>query len=213
MLKQALKNAERREMAKSVFVKIFEPTRLIFQEIGHRFADRGILIKPADIYHCTWHEIFTILHGYWDGKGLNVLVTERENNRKGMEKLSPPDLIIGNVPRFTAPVTITSGNVIRGVGVAAGNASGSARLIYHPNEGGKLQAGDVLVAPSTDPAWTPLFLRTSAIVMETGGFMSHGAIVAREYGIPAVVNISGVMKIIKDSRLVTVDGDAGDVHL
>jgi len=212
LLKQALKNAERREMAKSVFVKIYEPLRLICQEIGRRLTERGIFAEPADIYHCAWYEIFSILQGYWDGMGLKVLVAERKDRRKEMEALSPPDLIIGNAPKFAAPVTITSGNVISGVGVAAGNASGSARLIYHPDEGGKLQAGDVLVAPSTDPGWTPLFLRTSAIVMETGGFMSHGAIVAREYGIPAVVNIPGVMKIIKDSQLITVDGDAGKVH-
>lgn|GEM_PF-2023554 len=70
-----------------------------------------------------------------------------------------------------------------------------------------------LVAPSTDPAWTPLFLRASAIVMETGGFSSHGSIVAREYGIPAVINIPGVMKVIDDNRLVTVDGDEGKVYL
>ncbi len=95
--------------------------------------------------------------------------------------------------------------------MAAGKASGAARIIYHPDEGGKVHSGDVLVAPSTDPGWTPLFLRASAIVLEAGAALSHGAIVAREYGIPAVVNIPGVMKIIKDSQLITVDGDEGKV--
>lgn len=99
------------------------------------------------------------------------------------------------------------------MGVAAGKASGTARVIAHPQEGEKLQAGEVLVAPSTDPGWTPLFLRASAIVMETGGFLSHGAIVAREYGIPAVVNIPGITKIINDSQLITVDGDEEKVYL
>ncbi len=80
-------------------------------------------------------------------------------------------------------------------------------------EGEKLRAGDVLVAPSTDPAWTPLFLRASAIVMGAGGSLSHGSIVAREYGIPAVANIPGVMKIIKDNQLITVDGGEGKVYL
>ncbi|KAF1086196.1 Chondramide synthase cmdD [Sporotomaculum syntrophicum] len=69
------------------------------------------------------------------------------------------------------------------------------------------------MAPSTDPGWTPLFLKVSAIVMETGGFLSHGSIVAREYGIPAVVNIPGAMKVIKDGQLITVDGDGGKVYL
>ena len=69
--------------------------------------------------------------------------------------------------------------------------------------------GDILVAPSTDPGWTPLFLRASAIVMETGGFLSHGAIVAREYGIPAVANVPGILKALEDGELITVDG-SGD---
>lgn len=69
------------------------------------------------------------------------------------------------------------------------------------------------MAPSTDPGWTPLFLRASAIVMEEGSSLSHGSIVAREYGIPAVVNIPGVMKMIKDNQLITVDGDEGKVYL
>ena len=213
LLKQALKGAEFREMAKSVIVKLYEPGRMIYQEIGCRLAERGIIEKQEDIYHCALIEISSILWGYWDGTRLAVLVAERKARRKEMEELSPPDLIIDETLHFAKPATLSSDNALIGMGVAAGSASGSARLIDHPDEGEKLQAGDVLVAPSTDPAWTPLFLRASAIVMETGGFSSHGSIVAREYGIPAVVNIPGVMKIIKDSQLITVDGDEGKIYL
>ncbi|KJS14889.1 MAG: pyruvate phosphate dikinase [Peptococcaceae bacterium BRH_c4b] len=214
MLKQALKGAELREAAKSVLVKIQTyDMRLIFQEIGRRLAGKRILAEPADIYHCAWSDILSILRGDWGGRGLDVLVAERKARRKEMEALSPPDLIIDEVLHFIEPVIRSSGNALTGMGVAAGRASGAAKLIYHPDEGEKLQAGDVLVAPSTDPGWTPLFLRASAIVMETGGSISHGAIVAREYGIPAVVNIPGVMKMINDSQLITVDGDEGKVYL
>jgi rifampicin phosphotransferase len=73
--------------------------------------------------------------------------------------------------------------------------------------------GEVLVAPSTDPGWTPLFLKACAVVMETGGFTSHGAIVAREYGLPAVINVPGVLKAVKDGQTITVDGDEGRVYL
>ena len=213
LLRFALKSAERREMAKSMFAKTIEPLRLIFQEIGRRFTERGLLTEPTDIYHCAWHEILSILQGDWNGRVLKMLVAERKHRRKEMEALSPPDLIIGDVPKFVEPMPLTSSNAISGVGVAAGNASGQARLIYHPNEGEKLRGGDVLVTPSTDPGWTPLFLRACAIVMETGGFMSHGAIVAREYGIPAVVNIPGVMKLIKNGQIISVNGDEGKVYL
>jgi len=71
----------------------------------------------------------------------------------------------------------------------------------------------VLVAPSTDPGWTPLFLRASAVVMEVGGYLSHGAIVAREYGIPAVVNLPGLLSSVKDGQRLVVDGDAGTITL
>ncbi|MBU9577112.1 pyruvate, water dikinase [Ralstonia mannitolilytica] len=74
-----------------------------------------------------------------------------------------------------------------------------------------MQAGDVLVAPSTDPAWTPLFLKASALVMETGGYLSHGAIVAREFGIPAVVNLPGIRAQLKNGDALRVDGNAGVV--
>ena len=90
--------------------------------------------------------------------------------------------------------------------------SGTARLIRIPEEGYRLKPGDVLVAPSTDPAWTPLFLNVSAIVMETGGYLSHGSIVAREYGIPAVVNIPGLFNAIKEGDVVEVDGNGGAVR-
>ena len=78
-------------------------------------------------------------------------------------------------------------------------------------EAERLMEGDVLVAPSTDPGWTPLFLRASALVMETGGYLSHGAIVAREFGIPAVANVPGILAALKDGETIRVDGSAGRV--
>lgn len=213
LLRRASKGAELREMSKSVIVKSIELNRIVAQELGKRFAARGVIEEQADIYHCAWVEIVSIINGDWDGRGLKLLVSDRKYRRKELEALAPPDLIIGDAPKYAEPATLTAGNALRGMGAAAGKASGQARLIFHPNEGGKLLPGDVLVAPTTDPGWTPLFLRASAIVMETGGGASHGAIVAREYGIPAVVNISGVMKLIKDGQIITVDGDEGKVYL
>jgi pyruvate,water dikinase len=76
------------------------------------------------------------------------------------------------------------GQVWRGIGVSSGRVTAVARAIRHPDEGTRLDHGEILLAPSTDPGWTPLFLRASAMVMETGGYLSHGVIVAREYGLP-----------------------------
>lgn len=86
------------------------------------------------------------------------------------------------------------------------------RLIDRP-EAAAFQPGDVLVARATDPAWTPIFLAASAIVVENGGYLSHGAIVAREFGIPAVVNLPGIRSEVRSGQMITVDGDHGAVLL
>ena len=90
--------------------------------------------------------------------------------------------------------------------------TGIARVIRSP-QGARLEPGEVLVAPSTDPGWTPLFLTAGGLVMEMGGMMSHGAVVAREYGIPAVVAVAGATDQIVTGQRVTVDGSAGTVTL
>lgn len=86
------------------------------------------------------------------------------------------------------------------------------RILHHPSEGDRLGAGEILVAPSTDPGWTPLFMRAAAVVMEVGGYHSHGAIVAREFGIPAVANIPNLLATLRDGETITVDGDTGRIH-
>ncbi|MCZ7382557.1 MAG: PEP-utilizing enzyme [Candidatus Methanoperedens sp.] len=211
-VKQARKGAEMREMARSVLVKPYESSRSVLQDIGRRLVDKGILNEKTDVYHCALPEIIDILAGHWDGTGLKILVEDRKRVREELSELEPPDVIIDEVPQPLAQQHEVHGTVLSGLGVAAGRASGSARLIRHPGENSKLLAGDVLVAPSTDPGWTPMFLRAKAVVMEVGGYLSHGAIVAREYGIPAVVNVPGAMKSLKDGEQLTVDGDEGKVY-
>src|SRR5262249_27612469 len=93
-----------------------------------------------------------------------------------------------------------------------GRATAPARVILDPHAA-QLAHGEILVAPSTDPGWTPLFLTAGGLVMETGGAMSHGAIVAREYGIPAVVGVAGATERIQSGQTVTVDGTTGTVTL
>ena len=107
-------------------------------------AEKGTLAGQADIYHCTWNEIFPILKGEWDGRGLDVLAAERKARMKEMETLTAPDFIIDEAPHYGEPVAPGSGNAFTGMGVAAGRASGAAKLIYHPGEGERLRAGDVL---------------------------------------------------------------------
>jgi pyruvate,water dikinase len=165
------------------------------------------------VFFITWEEAQAVLTGEEGGRGLAALVRDRRARHKDLEKLIPPDFLEEDAPHLAVPEKVGGGDALTGLGVAAGRAEGPARLIHQPAEGNRLLKGDVLVAPGTDPAWTPLFLRASALVMETGGIISHGAIVAREYGIPAVINVPGALQVLADGTPVTVDGDEGRVYL
>ncbi len=211
--KAAVKGLELRERGKSELIRSAGGTRSNGLEIGRRFVDRSLLEQPEDIFHLSWQEIVAILRKTWGGDGLRALVEDRKKERLAYLAMNPPDLIIDDVPQYARANVSTNGHVFTGIGVAAGTASGKACVLLHPEDGTKLSQGDILVAPSTDPGWSPLFLRAGGIVMETGGALSHGAIVAREYGIPAVVNIPGITRIIKDGQKVSVSGDEGKVYL
>ena len=116
-----------------------------------------------------------------------------------------------------APVTAgqleEGATVLRGVAGSRGTATGFARVVRSPQELDKVQPGDILVCTSTSPTWTPLFGSISGLVSDSGGVLSHTAIVAREYGLPAVVGVSYGTSLISDGQIITVDGDAGVVLL
>lgn len=103
--------------------------------------------------------------------------------------------------------------LLKGTAVSPGMATGKAKVILHTDDYQHVEAGEVLVAPSTDPAWTPYFLPAAAVVMDLGGILSHGAIIAREYGIPAVANVAGASRIIRTGQTIEVDGDRGLVRI
>ena len=105
------------------------------------------------------------------------------------------------------------GSRLRGQGISAGVARGPVRVIRRLEDGHRLLPGEILVATATDPGWTPLFGRTAGLVLEMGGMLSHGAVVAREYGLPGVVNATGATKRLSDGQVVTVDGGRGLVFV
>jgi len=218
-----------REGAKSALVALLEPYRRILLETGRRMEAAGVVAEASDIFYLTWVDVDAFMRGWWDGTGARALIQDRHAQRQAWLSQQPPDVIVDT--SGTVPVTVTGSSiarqiqqkvpggervsraerVLRGTAVAAGKATGPARILRHPAEGHRLNAGEVLVAPSTDPGWTPLFMRAAAIVMEVGGYHSHGAIVAREFGIPAVANVPGVLATLQDGETVTVNGDEGTV--
>ena len=109
------------------------------------------------------------------------------------------------------PKAAVAGDVLKGDGGSAGVARGRARIVLDPSDARGLNPGDILVAPMTDPAWTPLFLPASAVVVNVGALMSHAVIVSRELGIPCVVAVAGATERIADGAMLEVDGTAGTV--
>ncbi len=211
MVKQAAQGAAAKELSKSVYVQLHEPMRRLLLEAGHRLVKKGVLNAHKDIFHCAFIEVVAVLSNEWSGDGLELLVAKRQQAKLFNQQRDTPDTIVDDVAHYYVSENEKSSQTLIGVGAAAGCAEGNACIIHSPDEGVMTKPGDILVAPSTDPAWTPLFLNASAIVMETGGQLSHGSIVAREYGIPAVVNIRGVLKTLTNGERLIVDGDKGIV--
>jgi pyruvate,water dikinase len=129
-----------------------------------------------------------------------------------MRRRSVPGLLLsdGTDPEALAPSTPATDGTLAGLAAAPGTATGRARVILDP-AGAHVEPGEILVAPTTDPGWTPLFMTAGGLVTETGAAMAHGPTVAREYGIPAVICVRDATRLITTGQLITVDGAAGTV--
>lgn len=205
-----------REHTKSALVAVASGvTRHFALEFGNRFAARGVLEQRDDVFMLMLFDLWSLANGDWSGEGARELVEDRRAQWEVWRASDPPpDVIIEDVSgaSVTAPKRAeASGAVLRGLAASPGVACGKARKLRNPDEAARLREGGVLVARTTDPGWTPLFLLAQGIVVETGGYLSHGAIVAREFGVPAVVNIRGVFDLIVDGDDILVDGDNGTV--
>jgi rifampicin phosphotransferase len=204
LAQRARRAAALREAGKSALIAMALPVRMILLEFGGRMVLAGVIDQVDDVFHLSRADLETYVHGEWDGSDFRALVAERRRVRESQLAGPPPPDLIGAPAVSAAPA-----RTLRGLPASPGVACGPARLIAHPSDSARLQRGDILVAPSTDPGWTPLFLRCAAVVTEVGGLLSHGAIVARELGLPAVVNVAGVLEVLEDGELVSVDGNRG----
>ena len=116
-------------------------------------------------------------------------------------------------PLRPADSELPEGDILRGIPVSPGRVTGPARVILDPRRDAAIEPGEILVAPVTDAGWTPLFVAAAGIVVDVGGSLSHGSTVAREFGLPAVVNVKHGTRLIRTGQTITVDGDEGVVVL
>jgi pyruvate,water dikinase len=196
-----------REQPKFQIMRVFALGHALIAPVGADLAERGLLDTADDVFFLDLPE----LRRAFAGEDLRKSVMERRvDYRREQGRRHIPRVLLsdGTDAETELPASIDRG--IRGTPASPGIARGIARVILSPI-GARLEPGEVLVAPSTDPGWTPLFLTAGALVMEMGGMMSHGAVVAREYGIPAVVGVPDATGRIATGEHVMVDGSAGTV--
>jgi pyruvate,water dikinase len=199
-----------REAPKFHVVRIFARGRAILAPVGAALAANGRIATADDIWFLTLPDARRALAG----ADVRALVAERraEYRREERRRHIPRVLMSDGTDAEAAFAAPAADGAIRGTPASPGTARGVAHVMLSP-AGARLEPGEVLVAPATDPGWTPLFLTASALVMEMGGMMSHGAVVAREYGIPAVVGVPDATTRIATGEHVVVDGSAGTVAL
>lgn len=206
-----------RERTKTNVIRVVHEGRMVFRELGRRHAAAGNIADPSHVFmlcdseldqfvadpasfrstladrSAAWHELFDLEPPYFIRDGL--VPPLRDYPRRGASTASPAG----------------EGDVIQGVPGCAGSYVGRAVVITDPAEPGDLQPGDVMVAPLTDPAWTPLFMTAGAVVVNVGGQISHSIIVCRELGLPCVVSATDATVRIPNGAMVEVNGDTGTV--
>jgi pyruvate,water dikinase len=209
LVEQARAGIAFREDSHFYFTMPLPIVRRSLLEIGARLRNAGVLSVPTDVFHLRLEELEAIadLDATPESQRRRLRSTALARAAKRAElagvRLIDPGLIYPRIDRADALVT--------GTPTSAGTVTGPVRVIREPAEFGKLESGDVLVCPYTNPAWTPLFQRACAVVVDAGGSASHAAIVAREYGIPAIMGTANGTTVLTDGQLVAVDGDTGRV--
>jgi len=192
--------------------RLFPPFRRLLLELGRRWKERGLTAEREDVFFLGLDELADVARS---PRPMRDLVAERRAEFEANKGRLWPDIIRGDqelLAEGREPVQVSAGQ-LGGLGASPGVVTGPARVINGPEEFRKLKNGDILVAPLTNPVWTPLFAIAGGVVTEVGGMLSHGAIVAREYGIPAVMGIPGATKLVQDGKMVRVDGNKGVVSL
>ncbi|HEX8821785.1 MAG TPA: PEP-utilizing enzyme, partial [Archangium sp.] len=201
-----------REHPKFLLVRVMDLVRDAVREAGALLVQRGALGAADDVYLFRFEELIAALEAS-QAPDLRPLAEERRATLRRDARRPPPFVMAsdGEIPSLAARVDLPPG-ALSGTAASAGVVEGVARVVLDPARE-VLQAGEILVAPHTDPGWTPLFVHAAGLVTEVGGLMTHGSVVAREYGIPAVVSVAGATQRIRTGQRIRVDGTRGFVEL
>ncbi|MFS1512967.1 PEP/pyruvate-binding domain-containing protein [Chengkuizengella sp. SCS-71B] len=196
-----------REYPKFDIIRMMTIARGVMLNVGEEFQKDGLLEEPQDIFYLRVNDIK-------QKQNLKQIVIEnKETYHKQLSRTNIPRIVLNTGETYYSALKFDpNSKVLQGMPLSAGIYEGKVRVVFDPKNS-KLIEGEILVTESTNPAWTPLFITAKGLIMEYGGPVSHGGIVAREYGIPAVVGIPSATNILKDGQLVRVNGETGTVEL
>ncbi len=174
-------------------------------------VEKGVIQRSDDVYYLSFDELREVVR---TAHVNHDLIAQRRKDFEGWARLSPPRVITSDGEVLTGAYedTRVPPGALAGIPASAGTVEGRARVVRSLTDA-DLEEGDILVTTFTDPSWTPVFLSVKGVVTEVGGVMTHGAVVAREYGLPAVVGVDGATRLIRDGQRIRVNGTDGYVEL
>jgi phosphohistidine swiveling domain-containing protein len=209
-----------RDDERHYYDRITYQTKKVYGELGRRMFERGLFKEPDDFFFLARGELYDLLEGRASKPLTEVKVVARKevfHRRNRREEDTPPYLVGSRVMEIKArtEALAASGSEqdtdnLQGLGTAAGRITGIARVVPNLNDIGRVQKGDILITNSTDPGWAPVFSIISGLVLETGGLLSHGACLSREYGLPSVL-LRNAITLLEDGAEITIDGATGSV--
>ncbi|MEA2021793.1 MAG: PEP/pyruvate-binding domain-containing protein, partial [Candidatus Caldatribacteriota bacterium] len=196
-----------RELPKYIMTKAVSICREILLEIGEELVTEERLDDKQDIFFISFQDIKS-------GEKLQQLVLQnREKYQKELKRSSVPRVVTSTGETIFSASESEKDNEYEGIPVSPGIYEGQVKVLEHPEDGNKLKKGDILVTKATNPAWTPLFLEIGGLITEMGGPISHGSVIAREYGIPAIVGIREATSRFKDGQFIRLNGETGKVEI
>jgi pyruvate,water dikinase len=209
-----------REQGKYACIRLIHEVKLAMYELGHRMVAAGVISDHHRVFNVLDDELDEFLD---DPHALAATIAEREAGFQHLHTLDPPYIVgngrgdepISTWPKRNAAEALLAGpgDVLRGGPGAPGVATGRARIVLDPMDAPEMDITDILVAPTTDPSWAPLFLSVGGVVVNVGAVGSHAAIVSRELGVPCAVSVVQATRRIPDGALITVDGSTGTVTI
>jgi len=226
ILRWAQRSTPMREEALFHVAAAWPVLRRLALDMGHRLVAAGTLEEADDVFYLEPAEIevaVAVIEAGTKRMDLRAVARERRDERRAQAGLSPPAMVPEDYRFHIGPFSLSlfetqqrnveEGAILRGFAISPGRVTAPASLIRNRADFARMRPGTILVCPTTTPAWTPLFARASGLVTDIGGVLAHGSIVAREYGIPAVMGVGAATERIRHGQLIIVDGTAGTVEI